>query len=235
MARRVARRDALSRSSGHNSLKTSRIAGYLRQKSFDTGIAGTTARKRGKDFLNRAKGPVKQWFGRQSTLLEVQVTLDELLAQIEAALRRDPLTLRREDIPSAPGVYVWYSKATRSPVYIGKAAGGNGLRHRIWAQHLNPRYLEGRVQKMTAADAFQLSCAIVVQGQPRIDKSVFRRNIGRRERIAPGQATVDYIHECFEVAWVVLPQSEVAILERELIARFAAKWDLYNLSGNPST
>ena len=163
------------------------------------------------------------------------MTFDELLAQIEDAPRRDPLTLCREDIPSAPGVYVWYSKASRCPVYIGKAAGDKGLRHRIWAQHLNPRYLEGRALKITTADAFQLSRAVVVRGQPRIDKSVFRRNIGRRERIAPGQETVDYIRECFEVAWVVLPQSEVAILERELIARFAAMWDLYNLSGNPST
>ena len=70
-------------------------------------------------------------FGRQPTFLEVQMTLDELLRQIEAVPRRDPLTLRREDIPSAPGVYIWYSKATRCPVYIGKATGGNGLRHRI--------------------------------------------------------------------------------------------------------
>jgi hypothetical protein len=62
---------------------------------------------------------------------------------------------------------------------------------------------------------------------------VFRRNIGRRERVAPGQATVDYIRERLEVAWVVLPQSEIAILERDLIAKCAIQWDLYNLSGNP--
>jgi hypothetical protein len=61
---------------------------------------------------------------------------------------------------------------------------------------------------------------------------VFRRNIGRRERIGPGQAAVDFIRERFELAWVVTPQSKIAMLERGLIARFAAEWDLYNLSGN---
>jgi hypothetical protein len=160
------------------------------------------------------------------------MTLDELLVQLEAAPRCDPLTLRREQIPSAPGVYVWYSKATGCPVYVGKAAGSKGLRHRIWAQHLNPFYLEGRAQKITAADSFQLGCAVVLRGQPRIDKSVFRRNIGRRERIGPSQAIVDYIRERFEVAWVVTPQSKIAMLERGLIARLAAERDLYNLSGN---
>jgi hypothetical protein len=108
------------------------------------------------------------------------MTLDELLVQLEAAPRCDPLTLRREQIPSAPGVYVWYSKATGCPVYVGKAAGSKGLRHRIWAQHLNPIYLEGRIEKITAADSFQLGCAVVLRGQPRIDKSVLRRNIGRQ-------------------------------------------------------
>lgn len=161
------------------------------------------------------------------------MTLDELLPLIEAAPRRDPRKLRRDDVPPAPGVYIWSSKASGGLVYIGKAQGRKGLRHRILAQHLNPDYLEGRAEKFTAADAFQLGCAVVVQGQRRIDKSAFRRNIGRRNRIAPGQATVDYICECFEVAWVVLPRLEVAVLEHELIAHFAPKYDLYNRSGNP--
>lgn len=160
------------------------------------------------------------------------MTLDELVALLETAPRRDPLTLRREDVPSATGVYVWYSKAAGCPVYVGKASGKNGLRHRICAQHLNRSYLEGRTRKFTEADSFQLGCAVVVRGQPCIDKSVFRRNIGRRERIAPGQPTIDYIREHFELAWVVLPQAEIAILERDLIATFA-QWDLYNLGGNP--
>ena len=159
------------------------------------------------------------------------ITLDDLMARLDAAPRHDPLTLKSRDIPSETGNYVWYVKATGNPAYVG-AASGSGLRRRIWAQHLNPRYLEGREQKFTGADLFQLSCAVVVRGRPWIDKSVFRRNIGRRERIAPGQATVDYIRHRLEVAWALLPRSEICVLERALIASFGTKWDLYNLRGN---
>jgi hypothetical protein len=138
---------------------------------------------------------------RQTTdLVETSVTLDELLAQLEAAPRRDPLTRRRDDVPSVTGVYVWYAKEAGCPVYVGKASGRKGLRHRIWAQHLNPSYLEGRARKFTAADSFQLGCAVVVRARPCIDKSVFRRNIGRRECIAPGRPTVDYVCQHFELA-----------------------------------
>jgi hypothetical protein len=137
--------------------------------------------------------------------MDVPVTLNARLTQIEAASRYDPLTLRREDSPVAPGVYVWYAKATQGLVYVGKVAGSQGLRHRLWAQHLNPRYLEGRAQKMTTADAFQRSCAVLVRGQPRINTSVFRRNLGRRQRITPGQATVNCMRAYCEVVWVVLP------------------------------
>jgi hypothetical protein len=100
--------------------------------------------------------------------------LNELLSELKAVPRYDPITLRRNDIPYTPGVYVWYSKSNGSPVYVGKAASTKGLRHRIWAQHLNPGYVEGRAQKFTPADSFQLSCAVIVRGQPHIDKSVFR-------------------------------------------------------------
>jgi hypothetical protein len=125
--------------------------------------------------------------------------LAEVLARLDAIPPRDPLALRRDDIPPVRGIYVWYSKATGHPVYVGKAAGSKGLRHRIWAQHLSPGYLEGRVQKVTSADSFQLSCTVVMRGEPRIDKSVFRRNVGRRERIAPGQPTVHYTCNHFAV------------------------------------
>jgi hypothetical protein len=160
------------------------------------------------------------------------ITLDELVTRLDAAPRHDPLTLESRDIPSETGIYVWYAKRTGWPAYVG-AASGRGLRHRIWAQHLNANYLEGRAQKINQADFFQLGCAVVARGRPCIDKSVFRRNIGRQERIAPGQGTVDYIRQCFEVAWVLLPRSEIIMLERELIARFGAKWNLYNIKGNP--
>lgn len=169
---------------------------------------------------------------QRSAWLDSAITLDDLVARLDAAPRHDPLTLKSRDIPSETGIYVWYVKVTGNPAYVG-AASGRGLRHRIWAQHLNPNYLEWREHKFTGADLFQLNYAVVVRGRPCIDKSVFRRNIGRRERIEPGQGTVDYIRHRLEVAWALLPRAEIVMLERELIARFGAKWDLYNLNGNP--
>jgi hypothetical protein len=158
------------------------------------------------------------------------MTVDELWALLQAAPRHDALTLGGNDIPSAPGVYVWYAKETGAPVYVGKATGRKGLRHRLWDQHLNPGYLEGRATKITADDAFQLSWAHLKGRRLCIDKSVFRRNVGRRLRLAPGRATVDYLREHFAVAWVTLPRSEISALERGLIATVATTWDLYNLS-----
>ena len=58
-----------------------------------------------------------------------------------------------------------------------------------------------------------------------------RRSASRARVNVPGKSTVDYIRTHFEVSWVVLDQSEVAILERQLIAAYVAKWELYNLSG----
>jgi hypothetical protein len=159
------------------------------------------------------------------------MTFDDFLVLIEAAPLHAPRKLIRTDIPAEPGIYVWYFRNTRDPVYVGKASGNNGLRQRIWAQHLNPCYLEGRVKRMIATDDFQRYCNVPGQEYPRVDKSMFRRNIGRRKHIAPGQATVDYIHEHFEVIWVALPKVEVPALERQLISRFAANWDLYNIAG----
>jgi hypothetical protein len=159
------------------------------------------------------------------------MNFEDLLFRVEGAPRHNPLLLRREDIPPLPGVYVWRSKDKDRPVYIGKATGSGGLRRRIWAQHLNPRYLEGRSDRIVAADSFQLSRAVIVRGQRVIDKSVFRRNIGRRERLAPGQPTVDYICIHFAVSWLTVPLLEAAAFERYLIKALSPVSDLYNRAG----
>lgn len=90
-----------------------------------------------------------------------------------------------------------------------------------------------RINPDLPASAVDDVVRMVIHGQPCIDKSVFRRKVGRRERIAPAQPTVDFIRAHLDVAVVVLPLARIARLERELIATFAAQWDLYNLSGNP--
>jgi predicted GIY-YIG superfamily endonuclease len=48
--------------------------------------------------------------------------------------RREVGELRREDIPTSPGVYAWYEGG--KPIYVGK---GEDLQDRIWRNHLGRR------------------------------------------------------------------------------------------------
>jgi hypothetical protein len=151
------------------------------------------------------------------------------LESLGAAPRRRPGDLLREDIPRVPGIYVWFASADGRPVYVGSATGGAGLRHRIWAQHLNRRYLEGRSEKISAADEHQLEHAVLVRGRRCIDKSVFRRSIGRCHRLPPGQATVDFIRDYLVVAWVGLPdltRLDILGLEGELVHVLAPEYNV---------
>lgn len=97
------------------------------------------------------------------------------------------------------GIYFWYTNNTDSLVYIGVALGAGGLKKRVASQHLNPLYLEFRSQKQSEKDKFQLQHAVFRTSKdgktPRygIDKSAFRKSIGRVERLKPGEETVQYI------------------------------------------
>jgi hypothetical protein len=147
---------------------------------------------------------------------------DEVIAGLKELLlhrQRDAKTLTSADIPAIQGVYVWYSKSTGEIFYIGKATGKTGLRKRIWGQHLNPNYLESRTAKFREEDAFQKSCGVLLAGKVCVDKSVFRRSLGRRFQLAPGQATVDYIRENLTVAWLTSDDlvGEIPRWEKDLI------------------
>lgn len=160
------------------------------------------------------------------------MTFSELLFRIDEAPRYRAATLERDHIPPEPGIYVWFDHQSGAPIYVGKGSGVRGLRARIWGQHLNPKYLEGRPQVWSAEDAYQLSCPVLVDDQPRIDKSVFRRNLGRRYRLPPGQGTVDHIRTRCSIAWVVLPVEEIVSHERALIVVMRSRGDLLNIAGN---
>jgi hypothetical protein len=103
----------------------------------------------------------------------------------------------RNEVPASRGIYLWTTNKGEV-VYIGIALGKNGLRHRICSQHLNPKYLEFREIKQNPKDAFQLEHAIVKlrsnnQIKKGIDKSSFRKSIGRKLSIEPGIDTCNYI------------------------------------------
>ena len=103
------------------------------------------------------------------------------------------------ELTEEKGIYFWYEKKRPdNVVYIGIALGRKGLRHRIFSQHLNPKYLEFRPSKHNSKDSFQLENAIYRIGKKGdvrkgIDKSSFRKAIGRNLLICSGEDTCSYI------------------------------------------
>ena len=132
----------------------------------------------------------------------------------------------KSSVPQERGIYFWIDNKTNYPVYIGKA---KNLRKRM-LQHLNPKYLEYRASKHTIKDSFQLRHAIkrpskdgstIREG---IDKSVFRRSIGRKLKLKSGNETVDYITKkcCLKV---LVYKKELSILESCLIKKYQPEFN----------
>jgi len=48
--------------------------------------------------------------------------------------RHDAARLSERDIPATPGVYAWYHDSR--PFYSGRAVGRQGIRTRLWSDHL---------------------------------------------------------------------------------------------------
>jgi hypothetical protein len=132
------------------------------------------------------------------------------------------------------GIYFWFRKSDHSLVYIGIALGVGGLNKRIVLQHLNPKYIEYRTQKHTTKDEFQLKNAVFRKSKndnkirKGIDKSAFRKTIGRTLKIKPGEETVKYIINNLYFKFIELNDSEeIRLLEKQLIQKFKP---LYNTS-----
>ena len=130
------------------------------------------------------------------------------------------------------GIYFWFDRVDNSIVYIGIAVGVGGLKKRIAQQHLKPKYIEYRPEKHTSKDDYQLKYAIIrlskKTGQTKqgIDKSAFRKSIGRRLSLKPGDETVDYIKsnlklEVFESEDIDMIKS----MEKRLIIQYQPKFN----------
>jgi hypothetical protein len=121
--------------------------------------------------------------------------------------RRAAASLTGKDVPTRPGVYAWYRQG--EPVYSGRALGGDGLRGRIWKNHL-------------------------IAGND-LSRSSFRRNVCEHLGIAPTSKTIlrptvltaadidpvnRWIREC-EVAWMECQSARDAkALEKALHAEW---------------
>ena len=104
-----------------------------------------------------------------------------------------------KDVLRIKGVYFWFKKNDLQ--YIGIAGNRNGLYGRVVLQHLNEKYLEFRDKKQSSKDFYQLENSINrkrkggVEVRKGIDKSTFRKKIGRKYNLKPGVETVNYIKE----------------------------------------
>ncbi len=135
-------------------------------------------------------------------------------------------------IPKNRGIYFWFDKENDQLVYIGIALGVGGLKKRIASQHLNPKYLEYRAEKHTSKDHYQLKYTIKRKskkdGSVRkgIDKSAFRKSIGRKLSLKPGKETVNYITENL---YLKIYESEkiddIKLLEKKLIEQYQPKFN----------
>ena len=124
---------------------------------------------------------------------------------MEINLNKIPIifpTEAKEKVPSKKGIYFWFNHKTNKLVYIGIGTGIGGLKKRIVLQHLNPKYLEFRSKVHNKVkDEFQLNCAVTRISKKNktiekgIDKSAFRKSIGRTLKLRPGEDTVKYIFE----------------------------------------
>ena len=126
------------------------------------------------------------------------------------------------------GIYFWFNKETNELVYIGIAVGVGGLKKRIVSQHLNPTYLEYRPQKHTGRDKFQLKHSISRASKDKktmrqgIDKSAFRKSIGRKIELKPGAETVKYI---IDNLYLKIYESENISLIKEIEVALIKKYE----------
>ena len=163
-----------------------------------------------------------------------------LTSQVKTFLtkrRHKASTLVMTGVPLHRGIYVW-SKGNSEVFYIGTATGKYGLKGRL-GDHLRPTHLEARKSKHQPEDSFQLKCGIFVTcsrtgaRKPAVDKSVFRRSLGRKLRLAPGVKTVGFIRSKLEVAWFTFPpkstRKDILKYEAELIRMLKPK---LNRAGN---
>jgi hypothetical protein len=139
-----------------------------------------------------------------------------------------------EDIlTSDHGIYFWCDKVTNEVVYIGIATGRGGLQHRILEQHLNPSYIEYRADKHSEKkDKYQLKNPFVenlTNGRVRkgIDKSSFRKSIGRKISINPGEDTVKYIKENFYLKVLTSADDDyIKELEKIMVGHLKPKFNI---------
>ena len=153
------------------------------------------------------------------------------MSNLPESLREIDLSNHQSELSNQKGIYFWFDSNSKECVYIGIACSKNGLKGRISKQRLNPKYLESREHKHSTNDHFQLKHAIIrlsSKGVMKkcIDKSTFRKSIGRSLELKPGDETCSYllanlnlkVHESSNVDYL-------KSLEKELIKKLQPRFN----------
>ena len=145
---------------------------------------------------------------------------------MENLLKPINLGLCKNELPTNKGIYFWFNKFSGECVYIGIACNKNGLKSRIYSQHLNPNYLEFRPTKHSRSDEFQLKYAVLKKSangsiSKGIDKSSFRKSIGRKLCLKPSQETCNYIlNNLILKVYEVEDEASLKAMEKEMIKKY---------------
>jgi hypothetical protein len=165
-------------------------------------------------------------------MIEQEMAHDMLSVFINGLINKVPFDAAddlRKTIPKEIGAYTWSTKRNSKLMYVGIATGRNGLYGRIIKQHLNPSYLLTDQDKWREKDEFQIAHYSFLNGKPAIDKSAFRKNLGREHNLQPGEETVNYIKSNFCLRFIVVPSRESArAIEKEIIQLYEPG---YNIAG----
>jgi hypothetical protein len=157
------------------------------------------------------------------------VEITKIMMKLRESIKLDPVQDISHLVPRIYGVYGWFNKKDDSIEYVGSATGKSGLYQRIINQHLKKSYLltikEGERHEN---DEYQMiHYAIRKNRKPAIDKSAFRKNISRYNKLSPGSESVNFIKNNFYLHFLTFDNKDEALnVEKELIANFRPKYNI---------
>lgn len=135
------------------------------------------------------------------------MTAGPLWAGINDQPRRSAIHLSRGDIPRKPGVYVWYRDGR--PIYSGRAVGKDGLRGRVWSDHLK------KGTDLSRSSFRRNVCAHL--GIAETNKTTLRPTVMTVSEIEPVNR---WVREC-EVTWIECEtRSDAVNLEKALLGEW---------------
>jgi hypothetical protein len=179
--------------------------------------------RRGREDVENGRVVTLEEFNKKSI-----AKLNNLEEQLTQSLKFDPNKENSQSIPKKYGVYVFFNKNDDSIEYIGRAIGNYGLYQRIIRQHFNPSYLLTDKSKWhSEKDHFQINNNTIINGKQAIDKSAFRKNISRYNKLRPGVESVNFIKKNYYFRILVLDDKNEAIkLETYLKGKYRPKYNI---------